>query len=354
MSIRPTRLLSILASILLVCAMPALGDPQGVFQGTYVLAEPESCGVSARYPKSEYNSDREGWVDLRFTVKADGSIADVEPVTHMGGDAFVDQSVRWLRNCRFKPAMENGKLVDTQNLVQRFHFAINASGASKAIRTRLMDVNDMIQQGRLDEAEAMLDALEPDARMIYELVHILLRRASIMVLRERSDVALLYLWQLSGSNDYLEKDEYGRYLRMQLQLELKHGLLNNALWTLPHFKDLGQRPGDEKIVEALEKLRAIAASDQPMMINGRIPAECRGMICPSTEPGWDYFPVRRTISLTGIEGNLKQVVGYCRNKTFKMKAEADVTWTIPASWGQCAIRVTGEPGSRFKLIDENM
>ncbi|MFV3128613.1 energy transducer TonB [Niveispirillum sp. KHB5.9] len=354
MRINPATLGPLLAAAFMACT-PAKADPQSLIQGNYELPEPDSCAVPNNYPTTEYNKSREGWVDLRFTVKADGSVTDIETAAIMGRDAFAEQATRWLRNCRFKPALENGKPVDAQNIVRRFHYRMDMSaGADRGIRTRLLEVNGMIQQGKLDEAEAALDAIEPDARYIYEFVHILLRRASIMALRDRTDIALLYLWQLSSSNEFLEPEEYGRYLRMQLQLELKHGLLNSALWTLPHFKDLGKRPGDDKLVTALEKLKTIAASDQPMLIVGRIPSECRGIICPTSTPSWDYFPVRRTLSLTAIEGNLDQVEGRCAHKTFKMKAEAGVTWTIPASWGQCAIRITGAPGSSFKLIDENV
>lgn len=354
MHIRFACSLGLIATTLLAAPTPALADPRGVFEGGYIDQDDRGCSASVKYPKSEYDRQRDGWVDLRFTVKADGSVANIETVSQLGPDVFVDQSVRWLRNCKFRPLTENGTPVEVQNIVQRFHFRANESGAKKAVRTRLLDVNAMIKQGKADEADAALDEIEPDVTTIYERVHILLRRASVMVLRGRTDIALLYLWQLSSSNHFLEPEEYGRFLRLQLQLELKHGLLNNALWTLPHFKDLGKQPGDDKLLEALDKLKAIAASPQPMVIAGRIPAECGSMTCLTTEPSWDYFPVRRTISLTGIDGNLKEIVGFCSNKTFRLKAQADVTWTIPTSWGQCAIQVTGEPGSTFRLIDENM
>ncbi|MBJ7417446.1 MAG: energy transducer TonB [Niveispirillum sp.] len=328
-----------------------------VQQGTYTHPKRAECGRDLpSYPLRERDNWTEGWVDLRFDVTAEGKARDVSVDYQMGRGDFAKHTAKWLEGCQFEPAKRDGTPVEARNQYQRFYFRIESAnpGASPEIIRRLRAVDALLEQGKADEAMAELDTASKDSRFLYEMVHIMARRAQAMAVAGKVDLAILYLQQVRYSDSFLGPREQGWVRRLTLRLALSQGLYHDAVDAAETIKNLGEKDADKPLTSALERLRKAVEDGTPFGVDGRIPSECRPEICSAEQPSWRYRPVRRTISLTDIKGELDRVEARCDARTFSAKAEPDVTWTIPASWGECSVSIFGTPGSTFRIIDENV
>jgi len=66
---------------------------------------------------------------------------------------------------------------------------------------------------------------------------------------------------------------------------------------------------------------------------------------------WLFFPYRRTFAVIEVQGALSSMDFQCEDNAVRLAFQADSEWSIPASWGECAIRFRGEEGSTFSVIE---
>ncbi|MBP7334961.1 TonB family protein [Niveispirillum sp.] len=313
------------------------------------------CNGNQSYPEIEARGEREGWVDLRFTSKADGSIADITIRSLFGSTDFAEAAARALAKCRIvNPQQENGVAVDTANVPMRFFYRISTPGRTNTpgIAEKMQKVQSLLTAGDLDGAETLLDEVEAESTRIHEVANALLRRSVIMVKRGRSDIALRYVQQMPMNSNVIATTDSGGLLRTRLGIELTLGLVADAEETATKLEQEGIDLKGDPLLEGLNRLRAIGQSGQPLGVSGRIPTECRPVICDMAKPDWSYVPTHRMLSLTNVNGRVDMVSIRCNRKTYETKAAADVTWSVPAKWGNCQISVSGDPGTTFTLIDE--
>ncbi|SNS54870.1 MULTISPECIES: energy transducer TonB [unclassified Azospirillum] len=308
------------------------------------------------FPKEEEKTGGEGWVNLRLTVQPDGSLTDLENISNAGRDSFIAGTLRNFAKCRFsQPWQENGQPVALTNIYMRISYAQSPNRAGEGVKEKTQTIQQLLSQGRLDEAATSLDEAEKAVNRLTELNDIILLRSILMSKRGLNDIALLYLQEIPAGEPQSSDDaNIAKVLRIRLGLELKLGLLASAEVTGRKLKQAKPQPEDAALWSNLEKLRQLGASGQPLAVAGRVPAECRPMICDPAKPSWEYVPVHRTVSLADAKGRLDQVILRCTRKTVTIPAATGQTWTIPAKLGQCAVEVTGEPGATFTLIDETL
>ncbi len=79
--------------------------------------------VAPRYPRSAERRNISGWVDVVFTVTANGSVSDIEIIGSEPGDTFVDSATRAVEKWEFEPVVEDGQVVEKRAGV-RMMFAI--------------------------------------------------------------------------------------------------------------------------------------------------------------------------------------------------------------------------------------
>ena len=79
--------------------------------------------VAPKYPRSAERRNLSGWVDVIFTVAADGTVKDVEIVNSQPGDTFVNAATRAVEKWEFEPVVENGEVIEKRAGV-RMMFAL--------------------------------------------------------------------------------------------------------------------------------------------------------------------------------------------------------------------------------------
>jgi hypothetical protein len=61
---------------------------------------------------------------------------------------------------------------------------------------------------------------------------------------------------------------------------------------------------------------------------------------------------RRTFAFQPADG-LDEFTLACRQSILKSKITPMAQWTVPKSWSDCMIFVTGQPGTKFSVIEAN-
>ena len=79
--------------------------------------------VAPKYPRSAQRRNLSGWVDVLFTVTADGTVRDVEVQDSEPGDTFANSAIRAVEKWEFEPVVESGSVVEKRAGV-RMMFAL--------------------------------------------------------------------------------------------------------------------------------------------------------------------------------------------------------------------------------------
>ncbi|WP_405227488.1 energy transducer TonB [Lentisalinibacter sediminis] len=75
------------------------------------------------YPRAAIRREQEGWVDVEFTVLADGSTADAEVIEAQPERVFEGASLRAVEQWRFRPRVYRGRPID-QRVSTRINFQL--------------------------------------------------------------------------------------------------------------------------------------------------------------------------------------------------------------------------------------
>ncbi len=306
------------------------------------------------YPRSQSSELREGWVAMRLTVKADGSVADLVAVDSSGDGDFVSPALTAVRQWRFKPATRDGQPVDFENHTVFVTFVMDVArskrGAQGKVVDGLRDVDRLIAEKRLEEAEAKLARLESGSIFLYEYPFLYLRMASLALAEGDPDRALVMMQRAIQLDDVVEAGTRHTIMANAIRLQVQLGHYKAALDMAERLevKEGGSIPPD--LAETLGKVRALAADPTPIAVPARIGRDCGYERCAEGQGSWMHKPLRGSFALASVDGRLDEIRASCDHKTFTAKAEVGLSWTIPESWGSCRIRVTGAPGTSFQFV----
>jgi protein TonB len=81
--------------------------------------------VQPDYPPDAYRSRAQGWVEVEFTVAADGTVSNAQVVSAEPSRIFNSAAINAVKRWTFKPKMENGKAVE-ELMRRRIEFKLGA------------------------------------------------------------------------------------------------------------------------------------------------------------------------------------------------------------------------------------
>ncbi|HTV84733.1 MAG TPA: energy transducer TonB [Dyella sp.] len=70
--------------------------------------------IRVRYPSSALRNNQEGWVDLQYTVNADGSVTNINIVNAEPRHVFDSAAIEAIRHAKFSPALRDGTAIASQ------------------------------------------------------------------------------------------------------------------------------------------------------------------------------------------------------------------------------------------------
>jgi len=82
--------------------------------------------IRPRYPTAALRNNQEGWVDVQYTVNADGSVSNVQVLGAEPRHVFDSAAVDALRRAKFSPAMRDGVATASQQQ-KRIEFKLSAA-----------------------------------------------------------------------------------------------------------------------------------------------------------------------------------------------------------------------------------
>jgi len=77
------------------------------------------------YPREAFIKHQEGWVEVEFTVTAEGSVTNASVAGAQPARVFNDAALRAVQRWTFKPKMDNGKAVE-ERMKRRIEFKLGA------------------------------------------------------------------------------------------------------------------------------------------------------------------------------------------------------------------------------------
>ena len=304
-----------------------------------------------RYPVHELRRNQQGWVVLNYVVTDDGRV--IEPVVEQssGSRAFEDAAVYTVKSWRYEPARMNGKPVQQCKTKVRIAFAIQGAQdkVSRKFYVRYRNMEEMLEAGDIETASAELDtALQGEGMTLAEMSWLWALEARIAGMRGDKEGQLAALRRATaGASEWVTEDLLAGLLMTKTALELETGDFSAAMQSYDELRSTGS-DDTAQLEPFIEQVNALVASDDPFFAEARIGDNPN---CETCESQWQYRPLRRSIEITDVDGELGDLELRCEWQRFVDQAREGVTWNIPESWGDCSLVVRGETGSTFKLFE---
>ena len=304
-----------------------------------------------RYPVHELRRNQQGWVVLNYVVTDDGRV--IEPVVEQssGSRAFEDAAVYTVKSWRYEPARMNGEPVQQCKTKVRIAFAIQGAQdkVSRKFYIRYRKMEETLEAGDIETASAELDtALQGEGMTLAEMSWLWALEARIAGMRGDKEGQLAALRRATaGASEWVTEDLLAGLLMTKTALELETGDFSAAMQSYDELRSTGS-DDTAQLEPFIEQVNALVASDDPFFAEARIGDNPN---CETCESQWQYRPLRRSIEITDVDGELGDLELRCEWQRFVDQAREGVTWNIPESWGDCSLVVRGETGSTFKLFE---
>jgi TonB family protein len=322
--------------------------------GTVEKAVPISR-PAPNYPNETLSLGREGWVALSYVVLPDGAVAAPMIEDSSGLQGMEQAALKAVRDWRYRPATRNGAPVDQSMTRTIFYLAVNETqkGASTTFAAKFRNAQESVEERELAKARALIDDLESTGRFnLYEdalfwwLKYQYLIAAGGATLDEQRDTLSR---AIGYERIYLPPDAFVSGAVQLFNLRARTGDYAGALSLLDRLEkseDARSAKTYEAAVQALVK----ADAQIKRLVDGDTDLKSDGKI--TRFDYWVHGLMRRSFSITGIDGRIDAVEIRCENKYARYDSVAgEPTWTIPATWGTCGAYVRGTPGTTFVLYE---
>jgi TonB family protein len=304
------------------------------------------------YPPELVDAGYEGWVRVGYTVKADGSTADV--VIKDSSQRIFEQAVLdAVRGWEFDPSTLAGRPVDQPNTFTMLVFTPEvARELSPQFRRSCDRVRELLADNDLLRAAQALEELGRSERLsLRERAYLDLTDAAM---RAKQGDAVRELRSLERARvdylNYVDSEVRARALVSELRLELGRSQLKAALQAYDQL--IAERVEiPPAIAQVGEAIRTRAASTEPLLRSGQIPAATDNGGGPADRV-WSHSLLRRDLTFHDVTGSLESLEFRCNGRRgVDASMTPGETWSLPEAEGNCIVYVTGAPGTTFTLVE---
>lgn len=302
--------------------------------------------VAPSKPMSRFGPGPEGWIKLRYSIKADGSVANVEVLDVMPESFPTQDTVRAVRSWTFQPAVVDGSPVDWHNNLIVINFDLqeipNLSGPG--FTTPYSEVQALISNGQYDKAETQsIRNLKDSTFTLHDIGLGNMQLALIEVQRKdfhraRQAIVRATLPEVTE----LTKEELDVALQYRFNVELALERYFDAMETYELRSRLTDIPADDTMRKQAELITEGLTGDYTVKAKGRILDE---------DKGWFFIPSQRIFSIADVDGRLENITVACNRRMITLKFQPDVEWELPESWGDCSLSVMGKTDTSFTFYE---
>jgi len=328
----------------------------------------------------------EAIVKVRYTVKADGSVDDVELIDYVSNQ-FVNNMLRdTVRGWTFTPGTVDGVPADFHNQEWLFALRIDPNAPatpppfgpggrgpansdestdatiavtaaqeeiplamSEEIKEGIVEIYTLLAEQDQDKALKQLSRLMRkgygtvfDYAIANELhANILMTRNEPFEALDAVNLATMAYQGPQGDRRYFLTDD-------ALELALKRKFLlamsvrqNQLAWnTYEELNNKFEVAEDDPIHEQASQVKALLDSPEPLQLITKI-----------IDNQWTYHPVRRIFTITNLDGRLSEIEARCERRNLELKYQENVDWTLPDSLGDCELDFKGRDGTQFVVYE---
>lgn len=305
-------------------------------------------------PVNEAGKPTEGWAVVRYSVRKDGTPANVRVVETVPAGIDTKPTVDAVERWKFSPATEDGEAVDWHNTesVVVFRAPGERRPPSSEFETRYDAIRAILESEESEppvDVEAAREAVEKSDALIKETATTIEELALAMAQRTIGAIGMDD-WQGAYETLRLLTDPRVAALRgedllvaLQLRLQVADALgrTADALETQSRISaELAAAQQPDPFTAIAEALRKRLDEDEVLQSAGFI-----------GEQPWRVDVTRRTFTLAAIEGEVEEINAECDHRRQRLEYMPDVDWQLPASWGECVLFVAGDAGTKFRFLE---
>lgn len=347
---------TLIAGLLLASASSAQDAADEAEQTTYIPATFIE-GDELVYPPVAESQELEGWVQVSFVISEDGDVLEPMIEDSSGRIDFEEESLRVIRSRKYKPATLNGRPVEQAERRALFVFAFEEgpSTVRRAFAESRDQILDLMRLGELEQAGERL------ADLRYET------RAN---LTEDASFWWLNVAYLDATGDADPEDMRESLIRALGPVGTSEALSSDAVVLAYErlYALLVQQRDFSAAVDAFERLQASEVARQSEVYEQAVAnmeqhyhsllalIDGPNTLVTSARVGanayWVHDMLRRSFSLGEIQGDLELIDIRCDRGTSRQTSVSDAsTWSIPQSWGDCAVYIKGAEGATFNFYE---
>jgi hypothetical protein len=382
----------------LIAAPLALTAASAAMAQEHVFVRPEPTSLEGRFQPA---FGAEALVRARYTVKADGTVTDVELIDYHSNQFLNNMLKDNISKWTFRPGTVDGQPDDFHN--QEWLFAVRidpnmppmpppraasgrgariappapsgpggpggpgaAPGAGMppidfsqmptpplALSTKMKEgmdaVSELILKNDLDKALKEVTKLgRSDIRTVFDYALVREMEASILTGQnqhfealEASKLATMYGYTPQGEKTYFLPDEaLQSALRREFLLAARLNHNKVAVETYQTLEDHFGVGEDDPLSEFARTLQAQMDSPDPLPMLAKI-----------IDKQWSYKPARRIFTVTDVKGKLDKINARCERRNLELKFQDGVDWTLPEALGNCELDFMGRKGTTFTVYE---
>ena len=287
----------------------------------------------------------EGWVQLRYTVSADGTTTDVRAVDTVPPGLSPSGAVMAAQRWTFEAATQDAVPIDWHHNLAVVVFSRDAEyDGSIEFAEAYEDVAALIASGQYGDARSRNELMQrADATTLEEIALGQMQLAAIEHAAGDPHAALDAIRRATAAGvTALAHEELKLALEHRFALELELGRTGDALQTYERREALARVGSRDPLAQQGAALKqALAAPNATQAVRGRIAAN----------GGWEYAPLWTTFELADVQGSAENLEVECHRRKTEMPFQPNAQITIPPAWGACVLTLRGQPDTTFTLYE---
>ena len=309
---------------------------------------------------------REGIVDVRITVKADGSVGNVELLGGFYDDKFREEALAGITGSVFTPATAGGTAVDwpalEMRIISRGPILPGLTAGMKEGFEQLIKLNT---DKNFAEAETLAkDMLAKQATTLFDYALLQDQLATIYMNTDRIHEALIAMRNATSNSkaappvlpgatrlaenvdsyidEYLVPELFASSLEKRALLALALNQTGEAVNSFAELEARRQVAADNPLKLQIEEVKAKLAGAEPI-----------GSAVKLVQGKWIFeASPRKIFGVTGLQGQVDFIDIACTGSVKKrMVFTNDTEFGLPASWQNCKLEFHGTDGSTFNLYE---
>jgi hypothetical protein len=343
--------IKVLSALLLVTSIAASGSASAQSK---LVAPRATASPQPAQPTNASGNPVEGWVTIRYSVRADGTPTDIRAVNHMPPTIDPAPAVATFEQWRFTPGTSDGEAIDWHNneTVIVFRAPAGVVTALPEFETEYARIADMVA-AEVDAGEPDLTVYDRAAAANQQLLNeyavtladlgIALGQGAFIEIGRSNWNAALEPVQMATDRrvPMLSGPDLFPTLQLRMQIETQLGRKREALVSYERLaRGLGRDEPDE-FAAVGDALRRDVEESEFNPVSGRI----------DNDGSWRFDADRPYFYIQDIEGSIDTIDAECDTRRISLDFSEELDYQLPATLGRCVVFVKGDPGTTFQFIE---